>query len=190
LGKVVTLNGEVFTSDGVIIAGKENRSSVISRPRQKKDLEDRVSQLEQQRMGKQSEVLKLREELNNLARRRKDLDVESRELQAKLQQANQRFSAAERETAQLTQQLDWQNSQIDTLSTQAGKAETETSEAQTDIDKNQQEIAALNQTIQSSIASLRSIPIEELQSQLVHWNTTLAMAERAFMETSTRFSYL
>ena len=188
LGKVVTLNGEVFTGDGVIIAGKENRSAVISRPRQKKDLEDRVSLLEQQHAEKQSEILKLREELNDLTRRRKDLDVDSRELQSKLQQANQRFAAAERETAQLTQQLDWQNNQINNLSAQAGKAETEISEAQTSIDKNQQEIVALNQTIQASIASLRAIPIEELQSQLVHWNTTLAIAERALKETTTRYS--
>ena len=187
LGKAVTLKGEVFTGNGVIIAGKENRSAVISRPREKKGLEDRVGQLEQQRSAKQLEITKIHEELGNVSKRRKELESEAREAQSRLQQANQGFSAADREAVQLTQQLEWQNTQINTLTSQVGKAETEIREAQIDIDKNYQEITSLNQTIQASITALRAVPIEEIQSQLVHWNTTLAISERALKETDARY---
>ncbi|MDM7919711.1 MAG: hypothetical protein QUS12_11155, partial [Methanosarcina sp.] len=48
--KIVTLKGEVFNANGVIIAGKERRSGIISRPRQKKDLEESTTALQQKKV--------------------------------------------------------------------------------------------------------------------------------------------
>jgi len=186
-GKAVTLKGEVFTGSGVIIAGKENRSSIISRPRQKKDLEDRINELEALRIVKQQELYQLQSEIKALAGKRKDLEEGNRENQSNLQQANADYSTAEREVAQLQQQLEWQNSQISTLESQTGKTETEISASQTDIDNNDNEITRLNVMLRETSTALRSIPIEELQSQLVHWNTTLAISERAAREIDNRY---
>lgn len=189
-GKAVTLKGEVFTGSGVIIAGKENRSNIISRPRQKKDLEDRISGLEALRDGKQKELNNLQSEINTLAARRKELEEGNRENQGNLQQVNATFSAAEREVAQLQQQLEWQNAQINTLESQTGKTENEISASQTDIDNNDSEITRLNEVLRETSTALRSIPIDELQSQLVHWNTTLAISERAVREIDNRYREL
>lgn len=186
-GKAVTLKGEVFTGSGVIIAGKENRSSIISRPRQKKDLEDRINELEALRNVKQQELNQLQSEIKALAGKRKDLEEGNRENQSNLQQVNADYSTAEREVAQLQQQLEWQNSQISTLESQTGKTETEISASQTDIDNNDNEITRLNEILRETGTALRSIPIEELQSQLVHWNTTLAISERAAREIDNRY---
>ncbi len=47
LAKVVTLDGEIIYGNGTVIAGRENRSAAISRPRQKKELSDALSQAHQ-----------------------------------------------------------------------------------------------------------------------------------------------
>lgn len=186
LGKAVTLKGEVFAGNGVIIAGKENRSTIISRPRQKKDLEDRIGQLEVQRDAKLEALRKLQAEIGAIRGKRKDLEEGNREYQNNLQQVNQAFSAAERETTQYQQQLEWQNSQISTLESQADKSKAEMGETQSDIEKTDTEISSMNESLRETTGTLRSIPIDELQSQLVHWNTTLAISERAVREIDTR----
>jgi chromosome segregation protein len=188
LGKAVTLKGEVFTGSGVIIAGKESRSAVISRPRQKRDLEERITHLEEQRSSNMGELEKIEKNIDSLVEDGRRLDTESRGAQSKLQQANQAYATAEREGVQLQQQLEWQNSQVENLMNQVTKAENEIQSAQTDIGTNANKISSLNGQIQEMIATLRSIPIDELQSQLVHWNTSLAISERALKETEARYA--
>ena len=186
--KVVTLKGEVFNGNGVIIAGKENRSGIISRPRQKKDLQERVQHLEQQKASKETDLNKLFEQTRSLRRDKKDLEARIKEIQTRLQQVNLEFSAAERDMAQLNQQLEWQNSQIGTLVNQVTAAETEISNAEEDIISNESAIVELNKSIQEINGQLRSTPIDEIQSQLVHWNTTQAITERALKEAIARYS--
>ena len=41
--RIVTLNGEVFRGDGLIIAGKSASSSALSRPRQKRELTEALA---------------------------------------------------------------------------------------------------------------------------------------------------
>ncbi len=43
--RVVTLRGEVFRGDGLVIAGKTASSSALSRPRQKREFESALSGL-------------------------------------------------------------------------------------------------------------------------------------------------
>ena len=43
--KAVTLTGEVFNGSGIIVAGNENRTSIISRPRKIKALKEKVTNL-------------------------------------------------------------------------------------------------------------------------------------------------
>lgn len=186
--KVVTLKGEVFNGNGVIIAGKENRSGIISRPRQKKDLQERLQYIEQQKTSKELELNNLLEQTRSLQKEKKELEVRAKENQTRLQQVNLEFSAAERDMAQLNQQLEWQNSQVGTLINQVTSAETEISNAKEDINLNESAIVELNRLIQEINGQLRATPIDELQNQVVHWNTTQAITERALKEAIVRYT--
>ena len=185
-GKVVTLKGEVFTGSGVIIAGKESRAAVISRPRQKKDLQESIEQLEKARQGKLRELDSLSGRVKSLKDQRKTLEGDLKSFQSRLQQANQSNNLAERDLAQLIQQVEWQNTQLNTLAGQVANAESEFTTAQSEVDSNEKGILSQNQEIQQLLAKLRSISIDELQSQLVHWTTTQAITERAVKEAESR----
>ncbi len=88
--------------------------------------------------------------------------------------------------SKLSQQLDWQNNQIGALAKQVENAESEIQSIQSDIERNEKAIADQNQIIHSSLVQLRAIPIDEIQEQLVHWNTTQAITERALKEVNAR----
>jgi chromosome segregation protein len=86
----------------------------------------------------------------------------------------------------LVQQLEWQNNQINTLVNQAKSAEMDMDGIGKEIAANENAINELNQTIRQDNEQLRGIPIDEIQQQLVHWNTTQAVTERALREVVGR----
>lgn len=186
-GKAVTLKGEVFAGNGIIIAGKENRSSVLSRPRQKKDLEDQIAISQKQHDERQGKLDSLRDLLGQLKTQKKELEIKRKNEQTVAQQLNQTSTAAERDLAKLSQQLDWQNNQIGTLARQAENADSEIESTQSEIEFTEKAIADQNQMIHSSLVQLRAIPIDEIQEQLVHWNTTQAITERALKDVTARY---
>ena len=185
-GRIVTLKGEVFDGSGVIIAGKENRAGIISRPREKKDLTQQVNRVAEKLAEKKKELEEHQKNIISLRNEKSELDKAAREEQAKLQQINATLAGREREVAKLMQQLEWQNNQINTLVSQAKSAEMDMDGIGKEIAANENAIIELNQTIRQDNEQLRGIPIDEIQQQLVHWNTTQAVTERALREVAGR----
>ena len=185
-GRIVTLRGEVFDGSGVIIAGKENRAGVISRPREKKDLTQQVNTAVVRLADKKKELEEIQNKVTLLRGEKNTLEKSAREAQSNLQQVNSTFAVMERESAKLTQQLEWQNNQINTLVNQVKSAESDIVEIETEIKANDNAIKEHNLTIRGINEQFRGIPIDEIQQQLVHWNTTQAVTERALREGSGR----
>lgn len=185
-GRIVTLRGEVFDGSGVIIAGKENRTGVISRPREKKDLSQQVNTAVVRLADKKKELEEIQNKVTLLRGEKNTLEKSARDAQSNLQQVNSTFAVMERESAKLTQQLEWQNNQINTLVNQVKSAESDIVEIETEIKANDNAIKEHNLTIRGINEQFRGIPIDEIQQQLVHWNTTQAVTERALREGSGR----
>ncbi len=184
--RIVTLKGEVFDGNGVIIAGKESRSGVISRPREKKDLTDQLKNAASKLKEKNSELEDLQNKVASLQREKNALEKADREGQSTLQQVNSTLAAKERELAKFNQQLEWQNSQVNTLVNQVKSAESDIGETEKEIAGNSSTIDGLNLSIRGFNDQLRGMPIDEIQQQLVHWNTTQAVTERALKEATAR----
>jgi len=45
-GRIVTLKGEVFLGSGIVIAGKDKRAGLVGRPRQRRELAERIEAIE------------------------------------------------------------------------------------------------------------------------------------------------
>ena len=185
-GRIVTLRGEVFDGNGVIIAGKENRAGVISRPREKKDLTQQVNNAAVKLADTKKELEEIQNKVTLLRSEKNTLEKAAHEAQSKLQHVNSTFVVLERESAKLTQQLEWQNNQINTLVNQVKSAEFDIVEIEKEIKANDSAIEELNLTIRGINEQFRDIPIDEIQQQLVHWNTTQAVTERALREGNGR----
>lgn len=186
--KIVTLKGEVFNANGVIIAGKERRSGIISRPRQKKDLEESTTALQQKKVRLVEELEALNGQLKKHQEKRKQLDTSLKEQQVALNGVRSASEGASRNLAQLMQKLEWQNGQIETLQKQLDQAQEEIAATQQEVEKGAQLIGVINTNIRDANEKLRAVPIDELQAQVVHWNTTLAVNERAVKESERRYS--
>lgn len=184
--KVVTLKGEIFNSNGIIIAGKENNASLISRPRQKKDLEELVKTAQLKLNQARNALEKIRSREQELIHEKREFEKKIQEVQSNLRQVDGAFLAKERNLASLQQQLEWQNSQIEVLAGQINSAEVDIKKTQEGVDETQTTIEKLDGNVREISEKLRSLPIDEIQNQLVHWNTTLAVSERALLEAENR----
>lgn len=186
--RVVTLKGEVFNANGVIIAGKENRSGLINRPRQKKELTELVSSLSSLQEASALELNDLNGQTETLIAKRKTIENEIREHLNQQRDMNMKVSEVERDLTQLRQKLEWQNSQVETLLKQMNDSKAEMKHNADELETGLSGIGELNTTLQKINEDLRAIPIDEIQSQVVHWNTTQAITERALKEAQTRLS--
>ena len=120
--KVVTLAGEIIHGSGTIIAGKENRSAVISRPRQKKELISSLDQtqssiegLNKSRIENDALLDKKNEDVIRLRKKLAELDRETQEKQQKNYQAKLVFE-------QSKQRHEWINNQLSNLEIQISES--------------------------------------------------------------------
>ncbi len=177
--RAVTLRGEVFRADGLVLAGKSGRGSTLSRPRQRRELQQALNALEEKVNSLQSALRGLTSDL--LAAQEAFLAAESaqREARARLESAEsvERQAAAALEAARRA--LEWQKKQLEALQAEASRAEAEESAllvSQT----------ALNAEFAQAVEEARvleekwgSVSLDEAQAQVSYWTTRVAVAEQA-----------
>ena len=186
-GRVVTLKGEVFTGAGIVIAGQDGRSSVVSRPRQKQELEERVHDLEAKVDSLVDEVEAVGRQLGTARQSQKDLENEVKQGRADLNARHSQFQSANLALEQVKQKQEWQKSQLTSLNEQMGKVSQELEELQKTLDANTGRVVETNRQLRELNLAVNELPLDELQAQVVHWNTSLAVSTRAVKEADRRY---
>ncbi len=184
--RIVTLSGEVFRGDGVILAGKAATSSTLSRPRRKRELSEalegaagRLDAISMQIEASSGHLKAQTVELNALEARAKEqeqatADQQAIELKAGLEIDRQR------------QNLEWLRSRQAELQEEISTAEEEgvrlaatlrefDSKAQSAREDEQRLTDALNQT-----------SLEEARSQAAYWNTRAAVGRQTLTNHEAR----
>jgi len=184
--KVVTLRGEVFRGDGVVLAGKSSRESTLSRPRQRRELQESLASL-----GVRLESLDdaLQSLTSNLLTAQEALSA----AEATLREARARFASAqtkEREAAveleSAERQLEWGKKQLEALQTEMSGAEAELSgltETQKQIETESAQAQENLRILQQSIAG---ISLDEAQEQVSYWTTRAAVTGQSLEDARTR----
>jgi len=108
LAKVVTLKGEVFTGSGMIIAGHEGRSTIMSRPRQKREFEAQIGELEDRVNELDREEYAVNQKLSGSHESRKSLENQVKSNRNEVNQRHAAFQAASLALEQVRQKQDWQ----------------------------------------------------------------------------------
>jgi len=185
-GRIVTLSGEIFFGSGSVIAGKENRSMVIARPRQKKELNETLGQIrvlmetaqkvsvqcEKELFHKREQIQKLRSELQNI----------DRNFQEKMKIVHQSNLAYE----QAKQKNEWLRTQIHLIQEQITTSEQLVEKVTQELTNVEKEIDAARIHVRETNQQIENLPVDELQSDLVHWRTNSAVAERTTNESLKR----
>ena len=187
-GRLVTLQGEIFYGSGVIVAGQENRSGTLSRPRKIQEARAALALSEQRLAEIQTGWQQIETEISLLYAREKELDGAARQAGQAMARANQAHQQAVLEVEQVRQRHDFQTRQLSGIDGQIQRAEQEQRQGQAEIEKNSQKITSFNEQIREYNQSLGRLPLEEFQSQEVSWNTAAAVAGRAVKEAERRLA--
>ena len=184
--RVVTLRGEVFRGDGLIIAGKSAGESALSRPRQKRELTESIAVLNTQIEAVNREVDSL--SLQTTARQRELNQAEERirEERLRLEDALKSERQAEVESESARRQLEWQKKQQDQFNVEVEEATAIRQtliQSQSDVES---QTAGTHETLRVLSEQLKEMDLAETQNQASYWSTRVAVAERALADASSR----
>ncbi len=178
-GRVVTLRGEVFRGDGLVIAGKSASGSILSRPRQKRELSEGLAELTSRLEALKSSI----EELTNklmLAQREQSARTEGlgnarkefEQAQSAAQETLVAFEAARR-------QLEWQKSQNEELGNEIASLEKERERQEGLAIEIEAKVVAAQNEIRILTIQLSGLSLDETQDQVAYWKTRLAVTEKS-----------
>jgi chromosome segregation protein len=186
--RIVTLRGEVFRGDGLIIAGNSASPgrSALSRPRQKRELTESLASLNARIESLNREVDSLSEQIANAQHELTQTAEVARLARVSLEEAqgNARQAGLEVESAQ--RQLEWQKSQHGQLEAEAEEAASirqNLSQSQADLES---QTMKAQENVQVLSEQLRGMDLVEIQNQASYWSTRVAVVERAVADASAK----
>lgn len=177
--RVVTLRGEVFRGDGLVIAGKTASSSTLSRSRQKREFESTLGRLLTRLAESNASVEQMSNQIAAAQRELAQAEADARETRVRLGECQETEQQAGLESESMTRQLEWQKSQLTQLKAEA----QESASIQQKLIESQSEIETRSSEAQSQLkeinAKLKEISADELQEQASYWITRAAVAEQS-----------
>lgn len=177
--RIVTLRGEVFRGDGLVIAGKTASSSTLSRARRKREFDSALSGLVSRLDESNALVERLSNRLAEAQRELMQAETDAREARVRLGEAQETEQQAGLESEAMARQLEWQKSQLSQLTAEAQESES----IQKKISESQVEVESQSAQAQAELkivaAKLAEIEAGELQEQVSYWSTRAAVAEQS-----------
>jgi chromosome segregation protein len=186
--RAVTLQGEVFYATGQVVAGPENRGSALGRPRRIQEMQVEVAEAVQRGGAAQQTLQEIESTIGKERLKERDLDNAIRQAAQGLSKANQEHQQAILQVEQVRQRHEYQSRQLAGLDSQIQKAEQELRQGQAEIEKTGKKVNELNEQIRELNRSLNGLPLEDLQGQVVHWNTSVAVSLRAQKDAERRLA--
>ncbi len=176
--RLVTLRGEVFRGDGVIIAGKTASASTLSRPRQKRELDSALSALRARLEEANRQVEHLSQALAAAQRDLAEAEAQLRRERQGVDEARKAEQQAGLESESARRQLEWQKKQLEQIRSEAQEAVAlrqkliqSQAEAQETTSQTHAQLRALS-------GNMAELALDELQGQVAYWTTRLAVAEQ------------
>ncbi len=184
--RVVTLRGEVFRGDGLVIAGKTAASSALSRPRQKREFESAISGLLARLAESNDLVERLSNQLAGAQRELAQAETDARESRVRLGECQETEQQAGLESESTQRQLEWQKNQLTQLESEAHESasiQQKLIESQTEVGHLSSEAQAQSKEINVKLTEMAA---DELQEQAAYWSTRAAVAEQSVAATSAK----
>ena len=184
--RVVTMDGDLFRSDGSAVSGSEGRQKLLSRTReirelgeQKRVLSDNSQAASEKIASQEKAIAGLRETLKSKHGDRTKLQASGTELQKKLNQLAVEKEKQVQAAGYQRQRLNDTTAQIETNRKQIEEANAQI----TELESGREEFRSGIRTLQDQI---NKIQLNELQDQVQHWNVNCAVLRKSVTETENR----
>ena len=184
--RFVTLAGEVFRSDGLIVAGRETRSAALSRPREKRELTERLANavaalnnLIETLSGLTTELSLAQKEISTREETLRQVRKAFNEATAGEQQASLAFESARR-------QRDFQSGQKDTLAKEVAVSERDNTETALLLEDVEEKLADAQDVMRKMNGQMAGLALEELTSQVTYWGARVSVSQRTVSDARAR----
>lgn len=184
--RAVTLRGEVFRADGLILAGGQNRSGTLGRPRQRRELQASLSDIDIRIADIAKTLAKLSTDLDAAQKEEIRLEGAERNARLKFEEARKAEEQAGLEAESARRQARWQLEQREQLKAELDRAEADRSESvqgQADVEGQEKEAQVRIRSLSTQLAELS---LDEMQNQVTYWQTRVAVSERALSDADAR----
>ena len=186
--RLVTLQGDVFYSSGPILVGQASSAGVLSRPRQRRELKEKIDALEMQA----SDGQRLLEDVNG---RIAELALKEKELKQKASEADQARKAAlegqrqeELNLEKALRSLGWQKEQHNRLEADLRQAAEDTTAILSELKGLEEHISKRREEVRLCSQELAEQSLDEYQTRLSYWNTQVAVNDQAVGEAENRLT--
>jgi chromosome segregation protein len=177
--RAVTLKGEVFYSSGLILAGNEPKQTVLSRPREIRELRSKLDDLNDRVSKLDIEIRQLDESLAGMKRRSENLEKEIQQARQKEEHVRRESGKADLSLEKARRQVIWNKEQISRLDEERQAHQAEAARLSADLEPLESQILLSRQTLREEIAALNALSLDEFQTELAHWKTRMAVTERS-----------
>jgi chromosome segregation protein len=184
--RVVTLKGEVFHASGQVLAGKPAQAAALSRPRQRRELQESLSRNTKRIATLDAELDKIAGKLKTAQKDAADSEEKVTQQELSLDSARKVEQMAQVRRDAARQQWEWQRSHKSVLESEVGQAEKERQEAAAALSTSEVEMASAQELMRSRTALLAEIILDELQEQVTFWTARLAVVEQAVSNARIR----
>ena len=186
--RIVTLRGEVFRGDGLIVAGKSANASTLSRPRQKRELTESLADLTSRLEALNNSITKLSEELTLAQHQQIASEEELRKARAEFDEAQSAEQKAAIDVETARRQWDWQKSQHDELQKDVSAADADRGRLSALASETEAKAVQAQELIRLLTSQLNELNLDEAQEQVAYWNTRLAVIEQSVNSLQSRKS--
>jgi chromosome segregation protein len=184
--RMVTLKGEVFSVLGPVFLGQGNRSGIITRSRQKLEVNDSLQKLEKQISSLSQTIEQTETELDDLRTQEASIVKTGRLMR---EQADAVKKEKERNSLlvdQTTMQLQWLVNQRTGLEKEMVKTTQELDKLATSILEKSTEVRSLSDRLRQIQTSLGGLTLEENFQEVNRWETEKAVVARALRDAQQR----
>lgn len=182
----VTLMGEVFRSDGMIFAGKVNKASALGRPREKRELTEKLAQISKtaEEVNEQIEEInklsvKLRAEIEKTENNNREAQRELKSLRA---EENKRALA--KEASQ--RQVDFHTKDKDQLSLDIKSSEADQTETELMLEDVEDKLSSAHEILRDLNGKMAGLSVDEVSSNLSLWQARVSVSNKSLTDARQR----
>lgn len=184
--RFVTLKGEVFRPDGVIAAGREARASALGRPREKRELSERLEKAVAALNGIIEQLSGLTAEISAA---QKEISAREEAVRAARKAFNEATSAEQQAALAVEsarRQRDFQGGQKETLQKEIRASEHDQTETTLLLEDVEEKLGAAQEALRKLNGEMAGLALDEVLAQVNYWGARVSVSERTVNDARAR----
>jgi chromosome segregation protein len=188
--RAATLAGEVFHASGPITGGgggeDGKQQTLLGRNRQQRQLTAESQRLEHELSLAVERLTTLEAELERLRRVGKQLEQAQEEALQEWQKAARAADQARLAVEAAERQMQWTKEQHQRLQSDFNRSQSEAERLTKEIGEIEDRLDSARRSLRQSNFKLEALSLDEIQTQIAHWSTRVAVAQSALANEQAR----